>query len=93
MYNACQGELEAITLREMVNLGRTFVQEYPLKNPLWYPSGFMTSNKTFYWLSFLVLHIIPAIIIDFILKAIGEKPVLVSRSTIKSVFVNIFYLF
>lgn len=74
VYNTSQNQHETISMGQVIEIGRKLVDEYPLNNMLWYPAGFMTPNKTVYWLLFLFLHLLPALFVDSLLKLVGEKP-------------------
>ncbi|RLU25754.1 hypothetical protein DMN91_001912 [Ooceraea biroi] len=45
--------------------------------PLWYPGGRITSSKILHWFAVLLLHIIPAYLLDALLIVTGNKPFLV----------------
>lgn len=74
VYNACQGKLKNITINELLVIGRKLVDEYPVKNQLWYPSGTVTSVKLFYWILFILFQVLPAILVDSALRISGRKP-------------------
>ena len=74
MYNCSSCGLKGCTNREIVNLGYKFSGEIPLEGMLWRPGGFMTQNQTIYYIAMLILHLLPAVFIDGILKLVGRKP-------------------
>lgn len=81
----------AITLKEMIDLGKQSVDIYPLKNPLWYPGGGITANRSLYFANILICHILPAIFIDFFLKIAGHKPMSVTIHFGTPIFYSMFF--
>lgn len=52
---------------------------------LWYPGGGFTSSKILHWFTVLLLHLIPAYLLDTLLIITGNKPFLVRvQSRVKS---------
>ena len=48
--------------------------ETPLNNVLWYPCCKLVANKFVYNVLNMLLHILPAFVIDIFLKLLGSKP-------------------
>lgn len=45
--------------------------------PFWYPGGRFTSSKILHWLTVVLLHIIPAYLLDALLILTRNKPFMV----------------
>lgn len=60
----------------MVKVGHFVSEEAPLNNILWLPGGNVTMCRYNHLMQVILLHFIPALIIDSILKYIGQKPML-----------------
>lgn len=58
----------------MIKLGLKLNKEMPLEGIIWYPQTFITSNYFVYFILTLLIHMIPALIIDEILKMMGRQP-------------------
>ncbi|XP_039314069.1 putative fatty acyl-CoA reductase CG5065 [Solenopsis invicta] len=56
---------------------KKYVRQNAFSQPLWYPSGRMTSSKIVHWLALLFFHIIPAYLFDILLIVTGKTPFMV----------------
>lgn len=74
VYNCSNNGFTPITITEIINIGKKISEECPFDNQLWYPCGGPTYSKLVYYVTVILLQIIPAIIIDLILLAVGQKP-------------------
>lgn len=74
IYNICAEDKYNLSINELQNLGLGLVDDYPMKNPLWYPSGKSNQNKFIYFVKFLFFQLIPALLVDLIVKQLGHKP-------------------
>lgn len=61
-------------MAEIAEMGIRFMDTIPLDNSLWIPSINIVRSKFAYYLLTLLLHLLPAIIIDTALKLAGKKP-------------------
>ncbi|XP_068621838.1 fatty acyl-CoA reductase 1 [Battus philenor] len=77
VYNCCAGDLNNITIGRLLELGVKVMEEAPLGGMLWRAGGAVTTSKTVYYLKVLLLHLLPALLVDIILWVIGRKPMLV----------------
>ncbi|KAJ8706363.1 hypothetical protein PYW08_010989 [Mythimna loreyi] len=77
IYNCCSGKLNNITMGEMVEIGRKIYPSMPLNDMLWHVGGDLTTSKTLHYIKVIFLHLLPAILVDTILWALGRKPMLV----------------
>ncbi|KAK5638440.1 hypothetical protein RI129_012735 [Pyrocoelia pectoralis] len=67
----------SITWGEVLEIGREHFYNNPFSICLWYPDGGITSNYWVHAASFLLFHMIPAYLIDFLLILTRGKPFLV----------------
>ncbi|XP_023727642.1 putative fatty acyl-CoA reductase CG5065 isoform X2 [Cryptotermes secundus] len=74
VYNASSGKLKQITLNLLLDIGLEVIAENPLGNMLWKPSVYITDNRIIYFWMMTLLHLIPAILVDSLLKFAGKKP-------------------
>ncbi|XP_046742826.1 fatty acyl-CoA reductase 1-like [Diprion similis] len=77
VYNCSSNGLKAVTTKDMMNLAFKTVAELPLEGCLWLPNTTMYSNIFMYYLTVWIFHLIPALVIDTVLKLSGAKPRLV----------------
>ncbi|KAJ0182965.1 hypothetical protein K1T71_000941 [Dendrolimus kikuchii] len=77
IYNCCAGNLNGISLGEMIEVGRDLVNEYPMEKAIWYRGGGITACKYYHYLMVYFCQLLPGILIDSILMLIGKKPMLV----------------
>ncbi|XP_050301950.1 putative fatty acyl-CoA reductase CG5065 [Anthonomus grandis grandis] len=76
VYNASNNNINNITIKQLVDIGRGLCYDYPLNNTLWYPSGCVTTCYPNHFLRVIFFHILPALFIDGLLKLTGQKPML-----------------
>ncbi|XP_069691249.1 fatty acyl-CoA reductase 1-like [Periplaneta americana] len=77
VYNASTCEMKSVTIEELPNIGLALVAKDPLENIMWKPYTSVTKYKFIYFCRMILVHLIPAMIIDFLLKIRGQKPMLV----------------
>ncbi|TMW48389.1 hypothetical protein DOY81_006518 [Sarcophaga bullata] len=64
IYNCCTGQRHPITWDKFVNYAIEHVRKHPLEGCVWYPGGVLRRNVTINTLHCLVLHYVPAYILD-----------------------------
>lgn len=74
VYNCSSYTIEIITMEELVELGFSITKDIPLEGIIWKPHSTLTKNKFFYYFVMLLLHVLPALFIDGILKLCGIRP-------------------
>jgi hypothetical protein len=74
VYNVSLAEFKKITLKSQIDIGLEVAAESPLSNILWKPHVYITDNKIIYFWRVILLHLIPAILLDSFLKLAGKKP-------------------
>lgn len=76
VYNCSANEIMRVAAKEVIALGLRTNAKLPLDGVLWYPRTTITTNRVIYYIMTLLLHLLPALIIDSILKLSGKKPML-----------------
>ncbi|XP_024886093.1 fatty acyl-CoA reductase 1-like [Temnothorax curvispinosus] len=66
-----------MTHQNMIELFSTIATEVPFEGIVWTISQTTTDNFTLYYILFILLHILPAMLIDMILNFSGRRPFLV----------------
>jgi fatty acyl-CoA reductase len=74
VYNVASGNVKKITLKTQLDMGLEIVAENPLGTMLWKPHVYITDNRIIYFWSMVLFHLIPAILVDSLLKFAGKKP-------------------
>ncbi|CAH0601898.1 unnamed protein product [Chrysodeixis includens] len=77
IYNCCAGNLQTITMGQMIQLSRDIYPSVPLNDMLWAVGGDITTSKTVHYIKVILLHLLPAILVDTLLWILGRKPMLV----------------
>ncbi|XP_072762936.1 fatty acyl-CoA reductase 1-like [Anoplolepis gracilipes] len=67
---------KSILFREVSNIGFKVIKEIPFEGVLWTPSTLFVENLIIYYTLTILWHILPAVIIDSVLKLSGHKPML-----------------
>ncbi|XP_059046784.1 putative fatty acyl-CoA reductase CG5065 [Achroia grisella] len=76
IYNCCAGTLNNITMSEMVEFGRKLAPTMPINGALWSVGGSITTSETKHYIKVLLMHCLPAILVDTLLWLLGHKPML-----------------
>lgn len=58
----------------MVDVGRYMSAEVPMDQRLWMPGGGFTSSIFLNYIYFMISQLIPAIVVDQMMKLSGKKP-------------------
>lgn len=74
VYNASSSKIRYMRFEEVTNMGIYFSHDIPLENQLWFPGGGITKCYPYFYIKFLLCQLLPALIIDCILRIIGKKP-------------------
>lgn len=61
-------------MEKIIEVGKEITNEVPLDRVLWAPGGGMTSSRLLNFIKVILYHIIPAMIIDQMIKFSGNKP-------------------
>ncbi|XP_055680430.1 putative fatty acyl-CoA reductase CG5065 [Lutzomyia longipalpis] len=74
IYNCSTSDVRPTTFDEVVALGKDLAPQWPFDKTLWYPGGNVTNWKMYNYIKVILLHVLPAIIIDTAFKISGKKP-------------------
>lgn len=78
VYNSAAEPEKTINYGTMLYDGKVLFDRTPLSNMLWAPGGTTTSNKYCFYLVFFCCQLLPAIIVDTLLRVAGKVPLYVS---------------
>jgi fatty acyl-CoA reductase len=74
VYNVSSGNKKHITIKTLLDDGMEIMAENPLNNMLWKPYVYITENRIIYYWRMILVHLIPALLVDSLLKLAGKKP-------------------
>ncbi|XP_045770535.1 fatty acyl-CoA reductase 1-like [Maniola jurtina] len=77
VYNCSSSHMKTMTMGEVVDYGKKIVREIPLEGMLWYAGGSLTTSRLMYYFKVLFFHLLPAVLVDLVLRITGNKPMLV----------------
>ncbi|CAK9799512.1 Putative fatty acyl-CoA reductase CG5065 [Anthophora plagiata] len=77
VYNGSSNQIQRMVQKEMIAMGFRTIEETPLDGIIWFPQTFITDSRIIHYVLTLLFHLLPALIIDGILKMIGREPMLV----------------
>ncbi|XP_031839480.1 putative fatty acyl-CoA reductase CG5065 [Nomia melanderi] len=77
VYNCTSYKIVHLINRELVAMGLRANEKMPLDGIIWYPRTFLTPNRFLHYVLTLLVHLLPALLIDGILKLTGGRPMLV----------------
>lgn len=63
-----------MSTQEITKMGFQLIEDIPLEGVLWTPNTILTDNSTTHYVLTILLHMLPAILIDLILKLTGHQP-------------------
>ncbi|XP_066990935.2 fatty acyl-CoA reductase 1 [Anabrus simplex] len=72
VYHCSACDVKRITQGEVINIGTNIKDEVPFNNILYYPWCISTQNILIFYFMFVLTHIIPAVLVDGILKLNGK---------------------
>jgi hypothetical protein len=78
-----------MTLGDMTKLSLKVTEEIPLNGIMWKPNMIMTKYQAWYYVNVILLHLIPGLLIDGLLKLSGNKPLYVNIHCVIYVHINI----
>uniref|UniRef100_A0A1B6DEA6 Fatty acyl-CoA reductase n=2 Tax=Clastoptera arizonana TaxID=38151 RepID=A0A1B6DEA6_9HEMI len=76
VYN-CSSRDKSVSMQELMRLGLKTAEQFPFSEVLWTPTAHFTTNKTCFAVNAWFKHLIPALIVDLVLKIRNKKPRLV----------------
>lgn len=74
VYNCTSYKIRRIINRELVAMGLRANEKMPLDGIIWYPRTILTSSQFLHWVLTLLVHLLPALLIDGVLKLTGGQP-------------------
>ena len=74
VYNCCISNLRNCTMSQIVEMGKVLSNDIPLDRCVWAPGGGITQIKLLNTIRVVLYHIMPAILLDVLLRATGQKP-------------------
>ncbi|KAF7988464.1 hypothetical protein HCN44_001037 [Aphidius gifuensis] len=77
VYNCSSADIKSVSLEEVANLGLRCQETYPLEGIIWKPDVLHVRSRFTFFIYVLILHILPSLILDGILKISGKKTMLV----------------
>ncbi|KAG5684738.1 hypothetical protein PVAND_013952 [Polypedilum vanderplanki] len=76
IINCCLSNYRNATLEQIIDMGKSLMNDIPIQKMLWAPGGGLTRCRFKNFLKVIFVQLLPALIIDQILKAFGHKPFL-----------------
>lgn len=61
-------------MQECIKMGFGLVKDIPLEGVVWTLHTILTDSSTTHYILTILLHILPAMLIDLILKLMGHQP-------------------
>ncbi|XP_066587954.1 fatty acyl-CoA reductase 1-like isoform X2 [Prorops nasuta] len=77
VYNCASNNIKSISMEELIAIGLYYNERIPLDGIIWHPAVTITRCRVYYYLLVLLTHLLPAVLIDGLLKLSGRKPMLV----------------
>ncbi|KAG6454596.1 putative fatty acyl-CoA reductase CG5065 [Manduca sexta] len=76
IYNCCSIDEVKLTLEEVVSKGIDILETYPLSGMIWNYGMTITTCWPLHYTLVIFKHLVPAIMIDCLLRLLGKKPLL-----------------
>ncbi|CAG9772444.1 unnamed protein product [Ceutorhynchus assimilis] len=76
IYHASKYNQVANNQEQLVKLGKRLYWDVPFAKKIWFPGNTMTHCWYNYFINVLLFHMIPAVMVDLLLRAFGYKPFL-----------------
>lgn len=74
VYNCASYGVSTAKIQQIVDIGKCLTEVIPLEKMIFLPGGHITSNRYLNYVKLITLQLLPAIIIDSILRLKGHKP-------------------
>ncbi|XP_076235260.1 putative fatty acyl-CoA reductase CG5065 [Calliopsis andreniformis] len=75
VYN-CTTSVETIRWGSFNDIIKKHAIEWPSKRVVWYPGVTFRTNKFMHSVASTILHVFPAFVVDFFLRLLGSKPIM-----------------
>ncbi|KAL6443249.1 hypothetical protein ACFW04_002874 [Cataglyphis niger] len=76
IYNCSSYDIKKINISNLIKMGFQITKEVPLDNIIWSPGTTIITSRSLYFILVLIMHILPALFIDGIMKLFGVRPIL-----------------
>ncbi|CAH2101760.1 unnamed protein product [Euphydryas editha] len=77
IYNCSTSHMKTMTIGEIVDFGKNIaIRKVPIEGMLWYCGGAVTRSRIEYNFRVLFFHLLPALLVDLVLRITGNKPML-----------------
>ncbi|EDV91851.1 putative fatty acyl-CoA reductase CG5065 [Drosophila grimshawi] len=76
VFNCATANISPITMGQVIDIGKRYIRQNPFEKTLWLPGGSITMCPVLHFLRFITMHIMMAIVVDFLLRLTNEKPFL-----------------
>nr|CAD7207144.1 unnamed protein product [Timema douglasi] len=77
VYNLTASAVKKMTWKEVLDIGRKIIYDYPFEMTVWYPDGNIRASKFMHNMCVIFLHFLPAYLIDFLMLIFFQKPFMV----------------
>lgn len=74
VYNCASYGISTVKIQQIVDIGKSLTEVVPFEKTIFLPGGRITSNRYVNYVKLIVLQLLPALIIDLILRLKGQKP-------------------
>lgn len=74
VYNCSTSTIRQLSMEGIVTLAKKLAEDSPLEKMIWAPGGNITTSRLLNFVKTLFLHVLPAIVLDHLLKFTGKKP-------------------
>nr|CAD7420785.1 unnamed protein product [Timema poppensis] len=74
VYNLTASAVKKMTWKEVLDIGRKIIYDYPFEMTVWYPDGNIRASKFMHNMCVIFLHFLPAYLIDFLMLIFFQKP-------------------
>ncbi|XP_052738805.1 putative fatty acyl-CoA reductase CG5065 [Bicyclus anynana] len=77
IYNTCNNDMAySLSVKDIIKHGHEHTKESPLDNMVWSVGVTIVPNKSLHYITVILLHLLPAILLDTLLRLAGKKPML-----------------
>lgn len=73
VYNCASSNLVTITMGQVTDIGKSIAASTPLDQMLWTPGGRTTLNRPMNYIKTIFLQLLPALLVDLMLRIKGER--------------------
>ncbi|XP_020298826.1 fatty acyl-CoA reductase 1-like [Pseudomyrmex gracilis] len=90
IYNCCTKDILNLSLRKLLRVGFRFACDIPFERIIWKPNMIGIKNYSLYYILVVILHMLPAVLVDTILRIVHLPPMLLKLQ--RKIFVSLFAL-